>query len=467
MSNRSSLAPAENGSERDDSRVSGEGNRALDVLELTRQTEECLRNLDSDALCEYLEALTTVPHLVAQESQTIHFLITSNFDPESAARRLALYWKVRKEIFGEERWLLPMTQTGRGTLSSYEVEILRTRFMAVTPRAVFMADIARLPVEAGMFHPQVIFYMVSVSAPVACTGSCILQIIRSGDRPPPEISPVTVQRMNAALPYRIDDFVIAQTYEPGREHLLDYYSYAQRRVAEINFRRPANCLVGDSLRNTLRRLQERGLQRSCVPTSLGGDFCIEEEFDAWVRTRLSIEDGMGSAPPIRNTETAASAAAAFQEQCLQENTTAFHTTVAATSPATATTNSIATTTTTTTTTTTAATKTTITETNGPLLGRVGTPATSMDRSHRTPVVVQPSISAPSPPRRKKPDTYQRRNVQLVELKQQARDLQAENENLRDEIRRLEHALAHARYVVAIENSKTSQPGKMTNQTPMK
>ena len=48
---------------------------------------------------------------------------------ERAARRRCRYWKARKQVFGEERWLLPLTQTGQGALSPSDVEILRSGFV--------------------------------------------------------------------------------------------------------------------------------------------------------------------------------------------------------------------------------------------------------------------------------------------------------------------------------------------------
>ena len=51
-------------------------------------------------------------------------LRTEGFDAHKAAVRLTMYWKYRKNIF-DERWLLPMAQTGRGALTLEDIALLR------------------------------------------------------------------------------------------------------------------------------------------------------------------------------------------------------------------------------------------------------------------------------------------------------------------------------------------------------
>ena len=45
-----------------------------------------------------------------------------------------------------------------------------------------------------------------------------------------------------------------------------------------------------------------GFHRSCLPWSLGGDFDYDVEIPNWVRSRISIENGMGSAPPVQTNK---------------------------------------------------------------------------------------------------------------------------------------------------------------------
>ena len=54
--------------------------------------------LEDDVKKEYLEALDAVPALVATETARPKFLRMEQNNPWKAARRLAMYWKFRKEL---------------------------------------------------------------------------------------------------------------------------------------------------------------------------------------------------------------------------------------------------------------------------------------------------------------------------------------------------------------------------------
>ena len=80
------------------------------VLQVSlEQMEQGFATLDYALKASYLEALELEPGLVERETPHINFLRTEDFRPLDAAKRLATYWKYRKQVFGE-RWLLPMNQ---------------------------------------------------------------------------------------------------------------------------------------------------------------------------------------------------------------------------------------------------------------------------------------------------------------------------------------------------------------------
>jgi hypothetical protein len=54
-------------------------------------------------------------------------------DPLAAARRLANYWKKRKEIF-QERAYLPINLSGNGALTADDVKVLKMGYMVNLPR---------------------------------------------------------------------------------------------------------------------------------------------------------------------------------------------------------------------------------------------------------------------------------------------------------------------------------------------
>jgi hypothetical protein len=46
------------------------------------------------------------------------------------------YWKVRRELFGEDRAYLPLTLTGDGALSEEDMQVLRTGAFMILPKTV-------------------------------------------------------------------------------------------------------------------------------------------------------------------------------------------------------------------------------------------------------------------------------------------------------------------------------------------
>ena len=83
------------------------------LQELTRQVERALALLDSAVTAEYQQAVAYDADLVQRESPIDAFLRCEDLHVLHAATRLALYWKRRKEYFGEDRWLRPMSQVSR------------------------------------------------------------------------------------------------------------------------------------------------------------------------------------------------------------------------------------------------------------------------------------------------------------------------------------------------------------------
>ena len=122
--------------------------------------------LDPELSQEYNEAMAFVPTLVQKETKPIYFLRREEYNPYKAALRLVRYWKARKHFFGE-RWLLPMTQSGRGALDSDMVATLRNGVWHVVekPYPVGFTDFSRLPpgVDFGKAMAQIMMYIGTVN----------------------------------------------------------------------------------------------------------------------------------------------------------------------------------------------------------------------------------------------------------------------------------------------------------------
>lgn len=94
--------------------------------------------------------------------------------------------------------------------------------------------------------------------------------------------------------------IVARSYEAGKEQLLDFYAYQQASVLRFQSGIPPQILASDSINGTYQLLRDTiRVNRQQLPPSLGGTFNYSQ-FDDWIRARISIEDCMGSAPPVIN-----------------------------------------------------------------------------------------------------------------------------------------------------------------------
>lgn len=284
---------------------------------LEKQVELAMSSLDPALTQEYFRALEVTPNLVRRETKISDFLRVEEYNPELAAKRLARYWKTRKLLFGE-RWLLPMAQTGSGCLTPNQIEILRSGFLSVVncskKGAVMIMDFASLPRGAIHLQAEILFYFLTLY-PGKVSG---LYVVRHGQRPPMTVSGlIKLVRDSAAS---TDDTIdVVRTYEEGREHLLDYLGYEQKRVSETNIRTSIGYIAANSVAGTLDMLTEKGYDPTYLPACLGGRI-DKNYFDNWVRARLSVEDIMSGAPIRTNHSLLLDAATASPSAASGTNT---------------------------------------------------------------------------------------------------------------------------------------------------
>lgn len=206
------------------------------------------------------------------------FLRTDNMDPNKAAVRLCMYWKYRKQIF-EDRWLLPMTQTGHGALSEEDIFYLRTGYTTVIKRPsggpVCLIDMSRVPQHPpGHTNTRIVFYCATVMTDEGSQvdGVTIVQIVTSAPRPPVHTNPEGWKMFREALPLRVKRLVVAQSYEPWKDALIDSLGYQVSLSARFRTRHHPNLIRGDSVTSVAKQMQAMGLGLNCVPRSHGGEF---------------------------------------------------------------------------------------------------------------------------------------------------------------------------------------------------
>lgn len=118
------------------------------LAELEVSMRQALANLDASIRREYDQAVQEMPALVAEESPWLDFLQVVDYAPAQAAEKLALYWKYRRDLFGSDRWLLRLNQTGTGALTFDDIALLRTGFWVNVVQAehgsVAIVDMSRI-----------------------------------------------------------------------------------------------------------------------------------------------------------------------------------------------------------------------------------------------------------------------------------------------------------------------------------
>ena len=250
-----------------------------------------MQQLDPETRREYDQALALAPHLLQEETPFVFFLQTDNFNQAKAAQRLALYWKYRKDLF-QDRWLLPLNQTGTGALSMTDIDILRTGYIVYHPSRgapgsgasavaaespIFLCDLSRVPHQDTRAELRIIFYLLHAHRDDAGLrlpgkGVVVLHIVTSAPRPLVNLDKQPIQVVEEALPLRIKLVIVVQAWEEGRERLIESLAYQQVLVCNYRHGKPPVPVAGNSVAETLQNLENHGIPVNCVPTQMGGGY---------------------------------------------------------------------------------------------------------------------------------------------------------------------------------------------------
>ena len=294
--------------------------------ELEQQVHSFLLFFDAKVASAYRQALEQVPHLVAAESCISDFLAKERGNPLRAATRLAKYWSARKELFGEDRWLRPMTQTGTGALDPQDVALLRTGFMAFIsleflekmlgsslvsedqPSAIVLLDRSRLPANVSVESvnqsiARIIFYNISV---FRLSRYCILQVAHRnciGDVF--FMDPEKSSLLDAVTLSDRQGVFVARAYEPPerRQYVDRFAKDSLESLVRTLQDMSVSYVAKNSSKATLDALVSHGIPRVVLPHCLGGSYDYTL-YDEWIRSRLSVEEIMSAARPIHNSALA-------------------------------------------------------------------------------------------------------------------------------------------------------------------
>lgn len=256
------------------------------------------------------EAREIVPEIVECESKFMDFLRCENMDPFKAAKRVAAYWKCRKILFAE-RWLLPMNQTGTGTLSMEDIEILRMGSRVIFRRLgqgfFAIVDESRLTRPPGNSIFRLMLYMAIPFCDEATQieGTTVVHIVNSQPRQPPNLDRIMFDLVKAGLPTTLKAYHVVQAYEEGRNEYMDFLGFKEAKIAQFRVRADPNLVVADSVHGTWTKLNSLGFKQEHLPRCVGGTYDYSQ-FAEWTRARISVEDMMSSTPLMANRLTVVS-----------------------------------------------------------------------------------------------------------------------------------------------------------------
>jgi hypothetical protein len=92
-----------------------------------------MEGLADEEKAAYVIATAKCPQLIGSETDPSRYLYHSNGNALEAAQLLAKNWKLRIEVFGEERAFLPLDLSGNGALTEEDISILKTSWLALLP----------------------------------------------------------------------------------------------------------------------------------------------------------------------------------------------------------------------------------------------------------------------------------------------------------------------------------------------
>ena len=256
--------------------------------------DEALRGLDADLRREYDIACQEAPELVRQETPKAKFLRTDNNNPWNAARRLALYWKFRRECMTPERWLLPMmtkmTATNKCCLGDDEIALLQRGIYHYSNHAatgpVVVVNSSQNVDFSVETSGRILLYLGTVleDTAVQTSGVTVVYVATSSDTVS-HIDPRFGEYMAKGLPAKVRRFVVVQNYEPHKQPLVEYLAVRRQLQIQTLYGAPDCEIIASShsQADLLHRVAQAGIPTAALPASCGGGARVLCEF---LRQRL-------------------------------------------------------------------------------------------------------------------------------------------------------------------------------------
>ena len=277
--------------------------------------------LPAELTADYREASEAAPDLIMGETDPAIFFRCEKGNPWAAAKRLVLHWTLRREVFGEERWLRKMVDlSGEGAMNADDIALLHTGVFALTsssPSSSLMSN-AESTQQALLVnfsrlngrdpgpsrHRVFMFLMYFLNVFTQENGLIVLMSLPG--------SGVRVRSDNGKMlkeSYRSQLFWVKQIYlihdpNDGRQMLVRTFAAMIASLVRRVLDRVPQMIVSSDRSSARSLLQMHSVDPQLVPEHLGG-YWSYRHFDIWLDRLFrqhEVTTGLG-APWDTNSDT--------------------------------------------------------------------------------------------------------------------------------------------------------------------
>lgn len=200
-----------------------------------------------------------------------------------------------------------VSQTGTGCLTRQDVEVLITGYLAIITlqdrRQVSIVDPSRIgrKLEAGTRERLMFYLATNIFNDRARIEGVECVMLAGQDGPAVDFCmPELLARVYGCLPYKKKSVTVIQLPTEGKECLIDYHVFTVVRTHEVILPGVKDVATAASPMQAMKRLKEKGIKRMYLPSHAGGNPMFGAHFASWIRQRLSVEEVMSGAHPLRN-----------------------------------------------------------------------------------------------------------------------------------------------------------------------
>lgn len=248
----------------------------------------------------YRIAKTRVPHLVEKETNPVKFLIREKWDPWASAQRICQHWSYRREIFGDDRWLLPLDDlSGKGALRDEEIRVLRCGAIAlatdeISGQQTQIFDSGRMEGEMPEYATRTrcaMFLLALFSNDVSRKkGHDILVCISSvGVRP----NPANGRMLRDGIPSsmcRIRQVCMVNDPRDGRKFLVRLAGNIVSQAVKRWHGGSWHFFPEETPEALMSGMKQVGMEASCIPEEYGGTWSYQH-FCSTIEARIHRDKG--------------------------------------------------------------------------------------------------------------------------------------------------------------------------------